>query len=138
MTDYNWVHEKLDSYGYSPDDGEIYSAVVELFYTLDSKELSLDEQKIVSSVFSSIISSRTSEKEPKADAEWVPFMLGHHTLGETSRVIPDAYGGSASRHNNLVGTIVGIRGGKVVIQYLGRSDGTGHYHSPDKVEVLEK
>lgn len=138
MTDYQWVHEKLSTYGYSPDNSEIYRAIVELFYTLDSNTLSHEEQEIVASVFSSIISSRSSSEKPSKEAVWVPFKLGHHVVGETARVIPHAYGGSAARHNNLVGSIVGIRGGKVVIQYLGRSDGTGHYHSPDKVEVLEK
>lgn len=71
-------------------------------------------------------------------ARWRPFDLGGDVRpGATVRVRENAYEGAAGdRHNGKVGKFVAARGGSVIVQYAGSAEGTGHRHTPDKLEAL--
>lgn len=135
-TDYTNVSEQLEVIGYAAD-SQIHKSVVCLFETLDAQSLKdKSTRDIVSAVFSTL--AKSTEERPTRLSEWTEFRVGETIPGDTVRVRRDAYSGSGAKHNGLVGHIVGIRGGRVSVQYLGRSDGTGHSHHPDFLEVLVK
>ena len=135
-TDYESVSEKLDLAGY-PVGSDIHTAVVSLFETLDAQSLGdTQTRKTVLDVFTGL--EENADAIPGRSSTWTEFRVGETIPGDTVRVRRDAYSGSGAKHNGLVGRIVGIRGGRVSVQYLGRSDGVGHSHHPDFLEVLVK
>lgn len=135
-TDYTNVSEQLEVIGYKPE-SPVHKAVVSLFETLDAQSIKdTNTRDVVASVFSTL--AKSGEDRPTRLSEWTEFRVGETIPGDTVRVRRDAYSGSGAKHNGLVGHIVGIRGGRVSVQYLGRSDGTGHSHHPDFLEVLVK
>lgn len=135
-TNYSDVSEKLEHMGYT-EDTDTHRIIVRLFETLDAESIS-DEQtrNVAATVFSSLVSDPDSV--PGSLSRWTDYQLGVTAPGDTVRVRRDAYNGSGTKHNGLVGHIVGIRGGRVSVQYLGRNDGVGHSHHPDFLEVLVK
>lgn len=135
-TDYSWVSDKLKEFGYS--DSKIEKSVVELLHTLDAQNpKDVVERNVIADLFKYMVEDSDVSHEVQAST-WTDFVLGVTVSGVTARVRADAYSGAGSKHNGLVGTIVGIRGGRVYLQYTGRSDGIGHAHHPDFVEVLVK
>lgn len=73
------------------------------------------------------------------DARWREFNLGDVHPGSTVRVRADAYeGDTGARHNGMVGRLVAARGGEGIVQYHNSTEGAGHRHRPDKLEVLVK
>lgn len=139
-TNYDWVEKELDARGYATD-GEwtrtIRSAILETLHTLDAHDLlSRDDRQTVTEVLRDLIVSAPRSEENTST--WGEFILGETRPGETVRVRVGAYQGIGAKHNGLTGTVVGIRGGRVLVQYLGRSDGVGHSHHPDLLEVLVK
>lgn len=135
-TDYSWVSDKLKEFGYS--DSKIEKSVVELLHTLDAQNpKDVVERNVIADLFKYMVEDSDVSHEVQAST-WTDFVLGVTVSGVTARVRADAYSGAGSKHNGLVGTIVGIRGGRVYLQYTGRSDGIGHAHHPDFIEVLVK
>lgn len=120
--------EHLESLGYTnPDENSVIEDILALLSTLpeSTQRKTLDAVYIV------------MEGAEVPNGTWVPFILGEHRVGSYARIKATGYTGSAEWHLGKVGTIVGIRSGRVLVQYIGRrNDGTGHYHSPDMVEVL--
>jgi len=124
-----------------PENAKVRRAVLELFHTLDAQEPSDDEERnTIIEIFDALGRGRQILPHLNRDqgAQWKPFILGEHGPGLTARVRHGAYEGAGAKHNGLVGTITGVRGGRVLIQYSGRNDGIGHGHHPDFVEVLVK
>lgn len=135
-TDYSWVSDKLKEFGYS--DSKIEKSVVELLHTLDAQNpKDVVERNVIADLFKYMVEDSDVSHEVQAST-WTDFVLGVTVSGVTARVRADAYSGAGSKHNGLVGTVVGIRGGRVYLQYTGRSDGIGHAHHPDFIEVLVK
>lgn len=138
LTNYEWADTELDKLGYVAE-GEwtapIRNGIIELLHTLDALDLPEEERLIVGDVFHHLVSDAPKTLE---GASWVPFELGRHIPGITARIKPEAYQGVGAKHNGLVGTIVAIRAGRIMVQYTGRTDGVGHAHHPDKVEILVK
>lgn len=135
-TDYTWVSDKLKEIGYS--DSKIEKSVVELLHTLDAQNpKDADERNVLADLFKYLVENSDISHEVRPSV-WSDFILGVTISGVTARVRNYAYSGAGSKHNGLVGTIVGIRGGRVYLQYAGRSDGVGHAHHPDFIEVLVK
>lgn len=135
-TDYTWVSTKLKEIGYS--DSKIEKSVVELLHTLDAQNpKDVGERNVLADLFKYLVEN-SDVSHVVSPSRWEDFTLGVTISGGTARVRSDAYSGAGSKHNGLVGTIVGIRGGRVYLQYTGRSDGIGHAHHPDFIEVLVK
>lgn len=137
-TNYEWAESELSRLGYAQDGGwtgSIRRGILELLHTLDAQDLSQEDRTAVTDVFHHLV---TDTPKTEKEARWVPFELGTHITGETARIRPESYEGVGAKHNGLVGVIVAIRGGRVLVQYSGRTDGVGHAHHPDKVEVLVK
>ena len=139
MNKYEWVDQELERRGYDLQDAHwagIRNSIVALFKKLDVQQYKEEDKRIIASLFSDLILSRPSSDIPKE--VWTDFKIGETRSGDRVRVRKDAYEGAGASHNGLVGLIVGIRGGRVAVQYDGRNEGTGHYHSPDRLEVLAK
>ena len=144
MMNYDFLDKVLDDLGYTPDvepNATIRRTVVELVHTLDAQNIASETDRIAATdLFANVV--RLHAEGPKANREkeavWVPLVIGEHRPGLTARVKKDAYGQAGAWHNGLVGTVTAIRGGRVLVQYTGRTDGIGHSHHPDKIEVLEK
>lgn len=137
-TNYEWAESELNKLGYAEAGGwtsKIRTGILELLHTLDAQDLSPEDRIVVSDVFHHLV---TDTPKTEKEAKWVPFELGLHIPGATARIRPESYTGTGAKHNGLVGVIVAIRGGRVLVQYSGRTDGVGHAHHPDKVEVLVK
>lgn len=138
MTNYSELEKALDNLGYG--DSAVKKAVTEVFYVLDANELNVDERRMVSQLVNSMVEKRLIvESTSQLDGVWHPFRLGETRKGAIVRVMKDAYDTDGGKlHNGLVGYLVDIRSGRCIIQYLGRNDGVGHYHPPQKIEVLKK
>lgn len=137
-TNYDWAETELNRLGYAQTGGwtgKIRTGILELLHTLDAQDLSQEDRSAVSDVFHHLI---TDAPKAQKEAHWAPFELGLHIAGETARVRPESYEGVGAKHNGLVGVIVAIRGGRVLVQYSGRTDGVGHAHHPDVIDVLVK
>lgn len=145
QTDYEWVEDHLISLGYSddvPENAAIRKTVLHLFNILDAQELPTEEDRQAAiRLFHSL--GVDSPKGPRYTEDsgyvWKQFRLGDTPLGSTVRVKKDAYDTEASRrHNGLVGTLAGTRGRRVLVQYIGRSEGLGHQHHELSLEYLAK
>lgn len=143
-SDYGWIETQLDTVGYTetaPENRRVRKAVIELFHTLDAQSpKSQSERTTIIELFNSLATGReiSPGSSENSGAQWVDFVPGLHPVGSQVRVRHNAYEGLGARQNGLTGSIVAIRGGRVLIQYSGRNDGLGHAHNPDAVEVLVK
>jgi hypothetical protein len=139
-TNYEWVGKELDARGYS-EDGEwtakIRKAILELLHTLDAQSLPYSDRETVASVVRDLVVNGPAVSKEKVST-WENFRVGEHRPGVTVRVRQGAYTGVGAKHNGLTGVVTAIRGGRVLVQYIGRSDGIGHAHHPDRLEVLVK
>lgn len=137
-TDYGWLTSQLDELGYSREVEEhlsIRRAVIHLFHTLDAQSpVSEEERTIIISVFAELGIGPSAGHN--GTSSWTDYVVGVAVPGDTVRVRRGAYSGVGEKHNGLVGTVVAVRGGRVLVQYTGRSDGIGHAHHPDFLETL--
>lgn len=140
-TDYGFVERELEKAGYTDERGEhVADSVTALFAVLDGRGLDLSDRKAVAQLFASLVAkdgSLGNKAGPRS--VWKQFYLGTFPYRTTVRVKLDAYdtpGGQ--RHNGLTGEFASARAGRVLVQYHGRHDGSGHEHAPDKLEVLWK
>lgn len=139
-TNYEWVDKELDARGYAADGewtAKIRKAIIELLNTLDAQSLPYSDRETVSSVVRDLVVNGPAASKEKV-SKWENFRVGEHRPGATVRVRQGAYEGSGAKHNGLTGVVTAIRGGRVLVQYLGRTDGIGHSHHPDLLEVLVK
>lgn len=137
-SDYSFIDRELEKAGYK--DNSIPDAVLALFAVLDGRGLDLKDRKAVAQLFSTLV-GKDGELGNKAGPRsvWRQFYLGTFPYQTTVRVKPDAYDTPAGRrHNGLTGIFASARAGRVLVQYHGRHDGSGHEHAPDKLEVLWK
>lgn len=134
MTNYQQLDSYFDSLGY--ENSPIKKTIIEMFYVLDAQDLDNDSRRAVGQLISSVIENPAARI---VDGVWEPFKLGETRKGAVVRVKKDAYDApGGQKHNGLVGYLVDIRSGRCIVQYLGRSDGVGHYHPPHSIEVLKK
>lgn len=143
-TEREWAREQLRLAGYdtkNPSRVSISNSVELLFAELDQMNHTPESRRIVVELFSKLATGHAIAPRQVQDvgARWVPFRLGNVPAGSTVRVKMDAYESAAGHtHNGMVGKLVAARGGYAVVQYSESSEGTGHRHAPDALEVLEK
>lgn len=134
MTDKRSIEDALSLLGYT--DYRIHEALLDVFYILDAKNFDAEEKERVLSIGLELVSQKITQEIP-SNPKWVPFRQGQDRPGAIARVKSEGYVGKASWHLGKVGHISAIRGGRVILQYIGRSDGVGHYHHQDMIEVLD-
>lgn len=134
MTDKRSVDEVLNLLGYS--DYKMREALLDVFYIFDSLEFDDETRERLLRVGIEVVTQNQAKDIPDKP-EWTPFVLGLHKTGDIARVKDEGYEGKSTWHLGKVGRIVAVRSGRVVVQYIGRSDGVGHYHHPDMIEVLK-
>ena len=144
-TNYSWLEEELSSRGYEDDSDrnkKIRKIVTELFYTLDAQDPDTKEMRQTAvDLFHDLQRAEALQMRNiiTEDAKWVQFYLGMAPVGAVVRVKKNAYTADSGRpHNGLVGRLIAGRGGRAVVQYIGRNDGVGHYHDPQMLEALDK
>lgn len=143
-TDYSFIERELEKAGYLTNEergSKTVEAVTALFAVLDGQSLDLVDRKIVAQLFASLTEKDGSlgVQTAGARAVWKQFYLGTYPYLSTVRVKVDAYDTPAgSRHNGLTGVFVAVRGGRALVQYHGRKDGSGHEHHPTKLEILTR
>ena len=142
-TDYSFVERELQRGGYFTDEGtgtRLSDVVQALFATLDGGNLDLRDRKAVAQLFSTLVEKDGALGQTVGTrSTWKQFYLGTFQYGTTVRVKTDAYDTPAGkRHNGLTGTFVSAYAGRAYVQYHGRKDGSGHEHSPYKLEALWK
>lgn len=142
-----WAQEQLRLAGWAPGTGNPRRQAINTSVTRLLDELSKqrheteDDRRLVAELFYKLASGHAIASRAVQDVggRWMPFKLGSVASGSTVRVKHDAYEGEQGRmHNSMVGRMVAARGGLVSVQYSDSSEGTGHRHSPDKLEVLVK
>lgn len=140
-----WVNEQLRLAGYIPENKErvsILNAVDLLFKELEQQRHTPEAERTVVELFYKLASGHAiapKDVQGAQDHVWKPFRLGDVPNGATVRVRADAYDGDLGRrHNGMVGRLVAARGGEARVQYAESTEGTGHAHIPDKLEVLSK
>lgn len=142
MTTREWAREQLQFAGYDTrnrDRASISNSIDFLFKELDQQNHTPESRRIVVELFHKLASGHAiAPRDVQGrQGKWVQFRLGDVPPGATVRVRHDAYDGElGSRHNGMIGKIVAARGGFVAVQYSESSEGTGHRHLPDVLEVL--
>lgn len=138
-----WVRDQLDGAGYGAVTGErrtVREMVELLFLQLDSiKWLSDSERRDAIDIFTKLAKGYAiaSDDVQNRRGNWIQFLLGDQPVGVTVRVKNNAYEGAAGEmHNGMIGKLVAARNRQAVVQYANSSEGTGHRHSPDILEVL--
>lgn len=137
-TNYEWVGKELDARGYDENHewtAKTRKAIIEMLNTLDAQSLPYNDRETVASVVRDLVVNGPAISKEKV-SKWDSFRVGEHRPGITVRVRQGAYEGAGAKHNGLTGVVTAIRGGRVLVQYLGRTDGIGHSHHPDFLEVL--
>jgi|SRR5690606_889219 len=139
MTNYKQIETELVNRGYG-EDSPVTKAVLELLYILDAQDLQ-DEgiRRLVVDQFHTLAVSpnTTISNMMKTGASWGPFRLGTVPIGAVIRVKKGAFTSlPGTRFNGLVGRLVGGRGGKAIVRFLGHKDNVSHYIDPQKLETL--
>jgi hypothetical protein len=144
--DIEWAEEQLSLAGYtderSQESKEIRNAVLLLALQFNSLDVKPVDKVTALELFNKLAQEEelVGREVQRPDARWTEFNLGGEVRpGATVRVRQNAYEGSAGEnHNGMVGRFVAARGGQAIVQYANSSEGTGHRHAPDKLEVLVK
>jgi hypothetical protein len=143
--DAKWAEAQLEDAGYTDRTQEsidVREAVMLLVLQFNSIELGAGTKLEVLEMFSKLAQQQelVGRDVQSPGARWTEFQLGAEVRpGATVRVRESAYEGDAGdKHNGRVGHFVGARGGQAIIQYANSTDGTGHRHLPEKLEVLTK
>jgi len=107
-----------------------------VLYTLDGQDLSYLDRLRVATLLRTLVVDLVASGE---ESRWKPFDLGNTKIGAVVRVKLDAYQTDNGKlYNGLVGTLVAMRGGRCIVQYLGGRVGDTQYHSTDVIEVLDR
>lgn len=147
MNDYKldtgWFQEQLDEAGYTTDRGDDFArtreTVILMALQFNASPGTAEEKLKALELFSKLAQGNelVGRNVQNPGARWTDLRLGEVKMGSTVRVRHDAYpGASGKRHNGMIGRLVAVRGGQCAVQYADSSDGTGHRHQPDKLEVL--
>lgn len=143
--DVNWAEEQLKDAGYTDRTQEsinVREAAMLLVLQFNSIDLGAAEKLEVLEMFSKLAQQHelVGRDVQSPGARWTAFELGGEVRpGATVRVRESAYTGDAgAKHNGRSGHFVAARGGQAIVQYANSTEGTGHRHAPDKLEVLVK
>jgi hypothetical protein len=141
--DVDWAEAQLEDAGYTDrtqDSIDVREAAMLLVLQFNSIDLGAATKLEVLEMFTKLAQQQelVGRDVQSPGARWSEFQLGAEVRpGATLRVREDAYEGDAGdKHNGRVGHFVGARGGQAIVQYANSTDGTGHRHNPDKLEVL--
>lgn len=126
--------EILDRLGY-PEDSDISKVAERIFNTVEAQTSDGTTKRVASSLVSDYYAGGFDVLP--TNVQWVPFQMERVEVGDTIRVRMDAYDNPlGARHNGLAGSIAAIRGGRVIVKYFGRIDGTGVPHQPELLEMI--
>ena len=139
-TSYAFIERELSAAGYQADEQKIATTVLALFATLDGQETDPLARRAAAQLFASLVEKDGDLGNAAGPrSQWKQFYLGMFPYGSTVRIKTDAYDTPAGkRHNGLTGLFASVRAGRVLVQYHGRRDGSGHEHHPDNLEILVK
>lgn len=133
---YTWVNEQLAAAKVKIGSGKAVMALLEAWEKLP--ELSGPMKKEALEAFSKLAVSTplvVSGDEP--DAIWVPLQPGQITVGDTIRVLADAFDGKLGTiHNGRVGRVTAVRYGDVIVKSTDNKQPelNGVHYSPYKLE----
>lgn len=143
--DVDWAEEQLKDAGYTDRTQEsinVREAAMLLVLQFNSIDMGAAEKLEVLEMFSKLAQQHelVGRDVQSPGARWTVFELGGEVRpGATVRVRENAYEGDAgAKHNGRSGHFVAARGGQAIVQYANSTEGTGHRHAPDKLEVLVK
>lgn len=144
IIDVHWAEDQLIEAGYTDKRSQkmrnIREAVMLLVVQFNNAQVATEDVGVAMELFNKLVDGHelVGRNVQAPGARWTDFQLGADTRpGATVRVRENAYEGSAGdRHNGMVGHFVGARGGQAIVQYANSTEGMGHRHPPDKLEVL--
>ena len=131
------VDDALNALGYT--DAQTHNVVLDIFALFDGNSLDNKERERVLQISIELLEQKGLSELPE-NPEWKDFELGVTQVGELVRIKPEGYVGQQTWHLGKVGRLVAVRGGRAIVQYIGRAtrvDGMGYYHHPDMIEVLK-
>lgn len=138
VSDFGGIQAKLSAMGYK-EDSKVSKALLSALITLDNFDLSKGEMSIVLALLNKDALKTITESGSLVNAEWEDFNYGNVKIGDFIRVKDDAYDSDTGRmHNGLVGTLLGMRGGKCTVDYLGNAINNSMQHPMGNLQSLKK
>jgi hypothetical protein len=140
-TDHFDLRAKLESIGYSglrEDDESLIQALVAVYLTVESFNLSKEAQGAVLSLLSAVGQASLAEPAELKEEQWQDFDYGNVRFGDLVRVKRDAYDSeTGARHNGLVGVLTGMKAGVCTVEYIGLATGNTMRHPKERLDSLK-
>lgn len=135
------LREKLESLGYSnlrEDDESLVQALVAVYLTIESFNLSEETQGAVLSLLSATGQEALSRPPQFKEEQWQDFDYGNVKIGDFVRVKKDAYDSeTGKRHNGLVGILKTMRAGVCTVEYIGLATNNVMRHPKENLDSLK-
>lgn len=141
MIDHKMLKEKLSAIGYDgtrPTDAKIVEALLAVTVTLESYQLSEEQQDTVLDLLTLAGQDKLSHLPDIQEDSWENFNYGNVKIGDFVRVKRDAYDSDSGKvDNGLVGILTYMSHGRCSVKYIGLSSGKVALHPMDNLESLK-